>query len=445
MASKSWHLDRRTFLRGMGVAAAAPYLEGMTRTASARGASTRLCVVYFPNGCSLPDENDKESARWRWFPRGEGRDFEFTEVLRSLRPLQQKLAVYGGLSHPKSRELLGHMAGDTFLTAGDVRGDAYRNSISLDQVAARELGKHTRYASLALSTDGGVGYKSRVSTLSFDGNGKPIPSEHRPRQIFERYFAPDGGAMTEARQRSLSQGKKVVDLVLDDSKQLQRRLGARDQRKLEDYLAALNAVEEQIRRNETWLAVPMKPFDASQLELDRKADVDPAAYLRSMFDLITLAFQTDLTRVVTFMMGREDGMGFGDNFPNLALGIKKSHHTISHDNEAGHWEEWGRFDQWFADQFGYFVNRLDQVEGEDGKLLDRSLVLYGGCCSTTHNARNLPLALVGGGGLGVPQGEYRRFGEDVPLSNLYLGMLGALGVEAASFGDSTGVLDGFRV
>ena len=443
MTRKSWHLDRRTFVRGAGVACALPWLEAMSWAGSPEAERPRrLCVVYFPNGCSLPEEDDAENAHWRWFPSGGGADFRFTRVLASMEPFRERVSVLGGLSHPKSRELLGHLAGDTFLTAGDLRGDVYKNSVSMDQVAARSLKRHTRYPSLVLSTDGGVGYKSRVSTLSFNDHGKPIPSEHRHREIFERYFAPDGGATTADRRKSLAQGKKIVDLVQEDGHDLSKRLGASDRRKLEEYLESLDAVEEQIRRNEAWLDVPLKPFDASHIELDADATVSPQDYLRATYDLIALAFQTDLTRVVTYMLGREDGMGYGDNFPKLALGIDRGHHTISHDTHEGHWGEWGPFDAWYAEQFAYFVGRMRDTEDEFGPLLDDTLVLYGSSCSTTHNARNCPLLLVGGDRMGVRHGRYERYDEETPLSNLYVSLLSGLGVETESFADSTGPLPG---
>ncbi|MGE0142611.1 MAG: DUF1552 domain-containing protein [Planctomycetota bacterium] len=438
---KSWHLDRRTFLRGAGVAVATPFLSAMPTPRPARGAPRRFCVAYFPNGCALPGENDAENAQWRWFPSGEGRDFRFTNTLASLEPFRDQLTILGGLSHPMSRELLGHLAGDTFLTAGDVRGEHYKNRISVDQVAARTLGADTRYPSLVLSTDGGVGYKSRVSTMSFDDRGKPIPAESRPRSIFERYFAGGGGDSQSERKKSLAAGKRIVDLVLDDSRALERRLGRLDQQKLAEFLDSLDTVERQIERNERWLDVPLKPIDASQLELDVRANIDPNAYLDSMFALIALAFELDLTRVVTFMLGREDGMGFGDNFPNLALGIKKGHHTISHDEGAGHWPEWGRLDQWFAQRLSRFIASLNDKRDDHGSLLTNTAVLYGSACSTTHNARNYPLALLGGSGFGLKHGRYLRFDEKTPLSNLYLQLLVSLGVETESFGDSEGRLD----
>ncbi|HEX5054574.1 MAG TPA: DUF1552 domain-containing protein [Planctomycetota bacterium] len=439
MPRKTWHLDRRTFLRGAGVAVAMPWLEAMA-WAAPREPMRRMCFVYFPNGASMPEEHDEKWGRWRWFPHDAGADYVFTDVLSCLEPHRSKLSLLGGLSHPLSRELLGHLAGDTWLTAGDVRGDFYQNRVSVDQVAARALEPHTRYPSLVLSTDGGVGYKSRVSTLSFDHSGRPIPAESRQRLIFERYFAPDGGASTEERRASLRRGQKIVDLVLEDSKRLQRNLSAHDRQKLDQYLSSLNSVEQQVRRNEAWLDRPMKPFDGGHIDLDVGADVDPTGYLRAMYDLMVLALQTDLTRVMTFMTGREDGMGFSDSFPSRALGIKRSHHTISHDQHEGHWEQWGRYDQWLSQQFAHFLARLDEVEDEHGKLLDTTMVLYGACCSTTHNARNYPLALAGGGRLGLRHGSYRKYDEATPFSNVFVGMLNAAGVPTESFADSTGSL-----
>ncbi|HEX9792637.1 MAG TPA: DUF1552 domain-containing protein [Planctomycetota bacterium] len=444
MSSKSWHLDRRTFLRGMGVAVAAPWLQGMERALPAPDGETarRLAFVYFPNGCSLPNADDEKDGHWRWYPRKPGADYEFTKVLESLEPFRAKLSLLGGLSHPLSRELLGHLAGDTWLTAGDMRFDQYKNRISVDQLAARTLKKYTRYPSLVLSADGGVGYKSRVSTLSFDANGRPIPSEHVHRRIFERYFAPDHGATAAERRRSLQEDQKVVDLVLQDGKDLRGRLGTGDQQKLDEYLESLNAVEEQVRRTERWLDVPLGDFDASHIDLDVNQMVDPQACVRTMYDLMVLGFQLDLTRVMTYMLGREDGMGFGDNYPKLACGINRSHHTISHDTHEGHWTEWGTFDRWFAKQFAYFIDRLNTVEDANGPLLDSTMVLYGGCCSTTHNARNYPLALVGGGQMGLQHGRYTVYDESTPFCNLFVSMLQTLGIEAESFGDSTGPLAG---
>ena len=471
MSSKSWHLNRRTFLNGAGVACLLPYLEAMEKSTKALAADEpkRACFVYFPNGCSLPNEDDEENAHWRWFPSGRGRDFQFTRVLEPLEPFREDIAIYGGLSHPLSRELLGHLAGDTWLTAGDLRGGSYKNNISVDQLAARHLKQHTRYPSFVFSTDGGVGYKSRVSTLSFDNNGHPIPSEHRHRAIFERYFSPNGGGSTEERRAAIQRGKKVVDLMLEDSKLLAKRLGKHDQRKMEEFLESVSRLEEQVERNERWLDTPMKPFSAEHLALDPDPKIDPGAYVRTMYDLMVLGFQTDATRVMSYMLAREDGMGFGDGWPRLAVGVERGHHTISHDTHKGHWDQWGPYDRWYAEQFAYFLGRMKETTDEWGPLLDNTMVLYGSSCTTTHNARNYPLALCGGRKLGVRLGHYTRFSrsamverqndpvtgalvtdvkrrfaeDDLPAAHLFVGMLQALGIETSSFGGAEGPLEGF--
>ncbi|QDT69437.1 hypothetical protein MalM25_23750 [Planctomycetes bacterium MalM25] len=438
MSRRTGTLDRRTLLRGAGVACALPYLEAMCRGSApvASEAPRRLCCVYFPNGVSLPSVKEEEYRQYRWFPEGEGADYKTTNTLRPLDAHRDQLTVLGGLSHPKSRALLGHLAGDTWLTGGDLRGSAYRNQVSVDQVAARTLGRDTRYKSLVLSTDGGVGYKSRIATLSFADGGRPLPAEHRQRLIFERYFAAGTKADIERRRQSLGRGQKVIDLVLDDARSMRRGLGRADQQRLDEYLSAVNSVEEQIRRNERWLNKPLQTPDM-ELDLDVAAAADPQGYLRAMFDLMVLAFQTDLTRVTTFMMGREDGMGFAENFPKLGLGLKKGHHTITHDKNTGHWAEWGAYDRWLTEQFAYFVERLHTVEDAHGPLLDRTLVLYGSACSSTHNARNYPLVLAGGSDFGVQHGAYRRPEEETPMANLLLALLQTLGCPEPSFAEST--------
>ncbi|GAB3649684.1 DUF1552 domain-containing protein [Echinicola sediminis] len=423
-----------------------PYMEAMgsplEKIGSVSQAPKRICFVYFPNGVGLPPETSSDHQHWNWFPMGEGKDYRFTKTLSPLARHKKEITILGGLSHPKSRHLLGHLAGDTWLTGGDLRGSEYNNSISVDQVASQHLAKHTRFPYLALSTDGGVGYKSRVSTLSFDPNGRPIPSEHRHREIFERYFAPGGGETSQLRRKSLQQEKKIVDLVLEDSKTLQRRLGKNDQVKLEEYMNSLNNVEEQIKRNEKWLNVPMKEFSADHLNLNPNATVDPESYIRSSFDLMVLGMQTDITRVMTYMMAREDGMGFGENFPKLALGLNKGHHSISHDKSLNHWQEWGSYDQWLAKQFSYFLDKMKNTQDEYGPLLDNTMVLYGSACSSTHDAVNYPLVLAGGKNMGLKHGTYTKFEEHhSPMSNLFVSMLHTMGIPVESFADSTGKLD----
>lgn len=441
---KPFRLNRRTFIQGVGVAACLPYLECMAvsdqeqkrseKSPERTSAPKRMCAVYVPNGVCLPGENSADK-QWNWFPAGEGKDYKFTNVLSSLEPLRNDVSILGGLSHPKSRSLLGHIAGDTFLTGGDVRTD-YRNSISMDQFAAEMKKQNTRYHSLVLSADGGVGFKSRAATMSYNNQGNAIPAEHNHRRIFERYFSVNGKESSGERRKSLARGQKVVDLLLADSKRLQRHLGQNDKHKLDQHLTSLNTLEEQIKRNEAWLNIPLKPFTADHLDLAVDAKIDPQAYIRTMYDLIVLGFQLDLTEVASYMVSREDGMGFGESYPKLALGIKKGHHKITHDKGKGHWAEWGQYDQWLASHFSYFLQRMKETTDEYGSLLDNTQVLYGSACSNTHNARNYPLILAGGKNMGLKHGSFTKFDEKTPLSNLFKNMLNAADVPVNSFADS---------
>ncbi|MGJ8679983.1 DUF1552 domain-containing protein [Paraglaciecola sp.] len=436
---RPFRLQRRSFLKGLGVAACLPYMECMAdnkvnvgqRSAPAK----RLAYVYTPNGVAVPGL-ESEHKEWNWFPSGEGKNYQSTQVLKSLSNLKDDVSIIGGLSHPKSRSLLGHIAGDTFLTGGDVRTD-YNNSISVDQFAAQIKKQSNRYPSLVLSADGGIGFKSRVSTLSFDQGGTAIPSEHNHRNIFERYFSLNGKNASVERRKSLARQKKMVDLILEDSKRLQQKLGVNDRHKLEEHLSSLSNLEEQIQRNEAWLDIPLKNVSTDHLDLLVDAKVDPQAYIRSMYDLIVLAFQLDLTEVVSYMVSREDGMGLGDAYPILGLGLKKGHHAISHDKSEGHWKEWGQYDQWMVSHVAYFIDKMKNTHDEFGSLLDNTQILYGSACSTTHNARNYPLILAGGKNMGLRHGSYTKFTNDTPLSNLFVNQLRAAGVLTDKFSDST--------
>lgn len=182
---------------------------------------------------------------------------------------------------------------------------------------------------------------------------------------------------------------------------------------------------------------------ASRLNLDPDPKVDPTAVQRTFYDLMVLAYQSDLTRVVTYMIGREDGMGFADHFPRLALGIQRGLHTISHDKHEGHWDQWGPYDRWQAEQFAYFLGRMRETEDEYGSLLDSTALVYGSCCSTTHNANNYPMLVAGGKNLGIRQERYTRHPDEVPLANLFVSLLNAVDIPTANFADSTGPLPHF--
>ena len=222
IATQSWRLDRRTFLRGAGAALALPALNCMA-AAKPVAAPRRLAAVYFPFGVSIQMGDKAKRPEWNWFPQGEGRDFKFTENLKPLEAHREHLSVLGGLSHPKVRRIGGHDSGDTFLTAHNIRANHLRNRQSMDQVAAAKFAGQTRFDSLVMSTDGGVGEPTRSSTLSYNEHGRPIPALNQPQQIFDRLFGA-GDADTARQARWLKSGGSLLDLVLEDAARVRRNL-----------------------------------------------------------------------------------------------------------------------------------------------------------------------------------------------------------------------------
>ena len=445
MSQKSWHLDRRTFLMGTGASLALPWLECMASGAS-KGAyepPRRFCAMYFPFGVSLPAE-DSDEAHWRWFPNGEGRDFQFNRSLEVLESLRDDVTVLGGLSHPHGRKMGGHDTGDTFLTAALMNSRSLRNTVSVDQVMADRIGDQTRFRSLVMSTDGGVGEPTRASTLSYNDKGRPVPALHQPKQIYERLFGV-GDAHTIAGQRRMRNTSSMLDRVLDDTRSLNRRLGAADRRKLDEYVASVRQIEQQVERSQRWLEIPkpeLSDDDRATLDLDSD-DNAPKTYIRTMYDLIYLAFRTDSTRVATYQIASmADQSSKAVKFPQLE-GFQGGLHKLAHGwNKPEGAKSLGEWDRFMAEQFAYFLDRLKSAEEGEGTLLDNSLVLYGSSNSTTHNNRNYPLILAGGRSMNFRHGQYLRCSEDVPLSNLFVTMLNRLGVETDAFADSTGDLTG---
>ena len=256
MSKKSWHLSRRTFLQGSGVAMALPWLESMASAADAQELPTRFCGVYFPFGVSLPPANH-EQAEWNWFPNGSGREFRFRNVLSSLEPLKKNVTILGGISHLSGHKMGGHDTGDIFLTGARFQGSDYGNSVSLDQYAALQMGNQTRFPSLVLSSDGGVGEPTRSTTLSFSREGRPVPALASPRQIFSRLFG-DGDENTAAQQRQLENSSSILDLVLENARSLKNRLGRQDRNKFDEYLSSVREIEQRVERSEHWLNIPSR-------------------------------------------------------------------------------------------------------------------------------------------------------------------------------------------
>ena len=441
--NKSWHLNRRSFLQGTGVALALPWMECMGQDASVKKAPKRLASVYFPFGVSLPSEKS-EYADWNWFPEESEGTFRFRKSLESLEPLRDQITVLGSLSHPAGRKMGGHDTGDIFLTGASFRGADYRNGISLDQYISAYVGQQTRFGSLVMSSDGGVGEPTRATTLSFTAQGRPIPALSSPRQIFDRFFGA-GDASSKAQRRKLQNTGSMLDLVLENSRSMKKRLGRQDQQKLEDYLASVRDIEQRVNRSTAWLDIPKPEIaeDAVNLAVDQSL---PVEYMQAMYDLIFLAFQTDSTRVATYMLGQVAGATTIANAFPACLGLQGNWHGLAHGAGKGDGaEKLGRFDQLLTNQLSSFIQRLSETQEYDGSLLDNTLVFYGSSNSKTHNNSNYPLILAGGKSMGFKHNQFLKPGANVPLSNVFVTLLDAMGIPHEGFADSNGELSELRV
>jgi hypothetical protein len=297
----------------------------------------------------------------------------------------------------------------------------------------------TRFPSLVISTDGGVGEPTRSSTLSYDATGRPIPALNQPLQVFNRFFGA-GDEDLIAEHRLLQSKASMLDRILADAKSMRLRLGNQDQQKLDEYLSSVRQIEQGVERAQKWMEIPRPKLrdeerDMLRLDADDKA---PLVFIRTMYDLVYLAFRTDSTRVATYQItNMADGSSKAGKFPQLE-GFKSSLHSLAHDyDKPGGSEALGRWDRLMVEQFSYFISRLAKAPDQGGSVLDNSVVLYGSSNSNTHNNSNYPLLLAGGANLGLKHGRHMRLPESVPLSNLLLTMLNCVGVETERFADST--------
>lgn len=436
---KSWHLDRRTVLKSAGVALALPWLEGMSWAAPSQATAPpkRMCCILFPYGVALPKEDHPE-REWGWFPQGEGKDYQLTKVLKPLEPLMEDVSIFSGLSHPNCRSMNGHDTGDTFLTANSLEPVTYRNTVSLDQYVAEHLGDQTRLASLTLSSDGGVGPRTRATTLSYTSKGQPIPALSDPKLIFQRLFGQDNASKSD--QARLENSSSILDSVLDQTRSLRNNLGTPDRRKLDEFETSVREAEQRVERARAWLSTPLPVVDKEEIRLDANPD-GPKDYIKAIYDLMFLAFQTDVTRLATYQIGSY-GPTIARAFP-ACVGLPGNWHGLAHGaGKKGGAEKLGRFDQFLAQNLADFLTRLKETPEGNGCMLDRSLVLYGSSNSRTHQNRNYPLLLAGGRELGLKHNHYLHFNEQTPMSNLFLSMVQAMGIEADGFADSTGTLTG---
>ncbi len=401
----------------------------------------RFCALYTANGMSLPRPQNAIDE-WSWFPTVEEEgEFVFGKSTEPLQPFREKLSFMGGLFHPSGPKADPHTCSDMWLTGAPLHNPkpGTYNSVALDQTVARHTKQFCRQPSLVLSIDAGTGFLSRTGTISYNLEGRPIPAENNPRRVFNRLFRGDREEMGSERSR-LRRRIKLVDAVADSARSLDQMLGRSDRQRMDEYLTSLNEVESRMIASERWIDVPLKQQDHSHLNLDATSEGDPAEYYRTMFDLIALAFDADITRSVAFMLNREDGMGISDTFP-LKLGLSATHHKLSHATDKQGQLDFARYDLFLSEQLAHFFGRLEGYRDRQGTLLDNTIVLYGSGASTTHTPRNLPTMVAGGVGMGLRHGAYWRNGE-TRMSNMYLSILRSLGIEAEGFADSTGTLTG---
>ena len=429
-------LDRRAFLKGTaGATLVLPVLEVMGNEV-AENTPRRFCALYTANGMSLPHAKHGIDE-WSWFPRAEkDGKFVFGKSTEAFEPFRNQLSFMGGLYHPNGPKSDPHVCSDMWLTGAplqDPKRDVY-NSVALDQIVAKHTKQFCRQPSLVMSVDAGVGFLSRTGTISYSLTGKPIPAENNPRQIFNRLFRADRTSM-ETQRKKLQNRIKLVDAVLEQAKSLNQKLGKSDREKMDQYLTSLSEVEERLVASEKWIDIPLKKQDHSHLNLDAHSESDPSEYYRTMFDLIALAFDADITRSIAFMLNREDGMGISDTFP-IKLGINHTHHNLSHAPDKDGQLNFSKYNQFLPKQLVHFFNRLQDYKDNLGNVLDNTIVLYGSGASTTHLPENLPTLVAGGANMGLNHGQYWRNGK-TKMSNVFLSILHSMGIEENIFADST--------
>ncbi|HEX7450281.1 MAG TPA: DUF1552 domain-containing protein [Pirellulales bacterium] len=452
MKQRSLGIDRRHFLRGVGAAVALPAFESLRPVSvwaaepaaklatTASGAPLRTAFVFFPNG-AIPGA---------WWPREEGSQFAWSRTLQPLEPFKNSVQVLGGLDHLNAEpgpDGAGDHArgGGTFLTGVRLKKSAtdIRAGISIDQALAREVGHLTRLSSLELTCDAvrksgscDSGYACAYQfNLSWSSPTTPMTPEANPRLAFERLFGegPPGERHANLLRRQQQQ-RSVLDFVREDARAMQRRLGARDNDKLDQYLTGIREIETRIAKAEAFGDSPDPGVDAPA-----GVPAEYAEYVRLMYDLLLLAFQSDSTRVGTLLLAHD-----GSNRSFEDIGISEGHHDLTHHQDRAEWiQKVSDIDLWYARQFAGFLDRLNQTVDVDGNsLLHNSMIVYGGgnADANRHTHSNLPIVLAGAGGGTLKTGRYVKHGGQ-PVTNMFLSLADRCGVRSLeSFGDSTGRL-----
>lgn len=451
-------INRRRFLRGLGVCLALPALEsfalpkllgadaaaeaGGLRATTATGAPLRTAFVYFPNG-AIPAS---------WLPAGEGKDYVLNKTMQPLANVKDKLQVFSGLTDlsatPGSDGGGDHArANGTFLTGVRIKktgGNDFHAGISADQIMAQQIGMITPFRSLELSCDivqnfgaCDTGYACVYQhNLAWSSPTTPLTPEVNPRQLFERLFG--AGPRGERKQNLLlrqQQQRSILDFVQSDSHRLADELAGRDRDKLDEYLTSIRDIEQRIERSEKSRGTAKEP------DADTPAGIPDSftQYVRLMYDMLFLAFQTDSTRVATFMIA-----GDGSNRDFAEIGIPEGHHTLSHHRNIPETvAKVAKIDLWYTTQLAYFLEKMENTKDVDGNsLLHNSQIIYGSGNSdgNRHTHVDLPIILAGAGGGTLTPGRFVKQ-PDAPMSNLYLSLMDRIGATGMDrFGDSTGRL-----
>ena len=439
-------LSRRTFLRGLGVSVALPWLETMGPVTAWANASTsglqtppnRMVFLYVPNGKNMVD----------WTPKQVGANYELTDILKPLAKVKDKTLVLSGLTADKARAN-GDGGGDharamaAFLTGAQPRktdGADIHAGVSVDQAAALRIGNQTRLPSLELGIEPGrragncdSGYSCVYSsTVSWRSATQPLPKLINPKLAFERLFSTMPNAEKVQRDQ---ERKSILDFVLQDSKDLLRQVSGNDVRKLDEYFSAIRDIEQRIEATEKFPHVETPDYTGPA-----KIPADYQEHIRIMMDLIVLAFQADVTRIVTFVLANE-----GSNKPYPFINISEGHHNLSHHGgDEAKKAKIRKINIFHTQQLAYFLEKLNATPEGDGSLLDHAMVLYGSgnADGNRHSHHDLPILLAGNGCGTIKSGRHIQYPKETPLNNLWLSMLNRMDVRLAQLGDSTGSLEG---
>jgi hypothetical protein len=439
-------LSRRTVLRGLGVSLALPLLEAMLPETDAAGSTTppkRMAILYVPNGIHMED----------WTPTKVGSNFELPKTLKPLEAFRQHLTILTGLTADKARAN-GDGPGDharamsAFLTGCQPRktsGANIKAGVSADQLAAQQIGKATKFASLEIGCEGGKqagscdsGYSCAYSsTIAWRNESSPVAKETNPRLVFQRLFN-DGKGADAGSLKAAGYKRSLLDFVAEDAKSLKDRLGSTDQRKLDEYLTGVREIEQRLARFE-------KPEDKGTVTPVPGGYAAPTGvpktakdHLRLLGDMMVLAFQADLTRICTFVFANE-----GSNKPYREININEGHHELSHHGRKPEkMEKIQKINAFHIEQLAYVLERLKGVKEGSGTLLDNVLMAYGSGNSdgNRHNHDDLPILLLGKGGGTIKTNRHLRYAKNTPLNNLWVSMLDRMNVKTEKLGDSTGRL-----